>query len=223
MKRLLLFLLLFMWTAPSHAVSTENISGEIRSGYRILEVNPISQDNHLTVYRGDYIKFSYPTEFASLTFKITELQYSSLLSPTPAESPFFKMKVTGTYPFILGKAGGSITVIDLIRPNYLELSAGEAAALVSTRQPYVLDVRTLKEYQRVHISGAHLIPIQQLQTRIDELEANRHEDIFIYCATGNRSTVASRILIDQGFKRIYNLRYGIHDWVRRGHPYKTGN
>lgn len=223
MRRLLLFLFLFMWTAPSLAVDTENISGEIRSGYRILEINPISQDNHFQVYRGDYIKCSYPKEYGSLTFTIPELKYSSLVSPTPAESPFFKMKMTGVYPFILGKAEGSITVIDLIRPNYVELSADEAADLVSTRQPFILDVRTLKEYQQVHIGGAHLIPIQQLQKRIDELEANKHEDIFIYCATGNRSTVASRILIDQGFKRIYNLRYGVHDWVRRGHPYETGN
>jgi rhodanese-related sulfurtransferase len=46
--------------------------------------------------------------------------------------------------------------------------------------------------------------------------------ILIYCATGNRSTVASRILADLGFKRIYNLRYGVYDWARKGHPYATG-
>jgi rhodanese-related sulfurtransferase len=36
----------------------------------------------------------------------------------------------------------------------------------------------------------------------------RHE-ILIYCATGNRSTVAAKILTASGFNQIANLRYGI--------------
>jgi len=89
--------------------------------------------------------------------------------------------------------------------------------------PFILDVRTPQEYRQIHIEGTYLIPIQQLQARIEELESKKHEDIFIYCATGNRSTVASRILADRGFKRIYNLRYGVYEWASQGHPYKTGN
>jgi rhodanese-related sulfurtransferase len=57
-----------------------------------------------------------------------------------------------------------------------------------------------------------LIPVQELQTRLKELSAYKHTDILIYCATGNRSTVASKILIDHGFKRIINMRYGIAQW-----------
>jgi len=43
-------------------------------------------------------------------------------------------------------------------------------------------------------------------------------DILIYCATGNRSTVASKILNDSGFKQIYNLRYGIYSWSKEKFP-----
>ncbi|MCK5068955.1 MAG: rhodanese-like domain-containing protein [Desulfocapsa sp.] len=219
---LILFVILFSSVALCQAADSAAISGKIITGYRVLNVDPAVKDNHLTVYRGDYIKFSYPPKFASLSFSMEELKYKDTLFPEPVKSPFFKMKAVGTYDFTLGAAGGKITVVDLIRPNYTEVTAAEAVELLKNLTPFILDVRTPGEYKKIHIEGTHLIPIQQLQARIGELESKKHEDIFIYCATGNRSTVASRILADRGFKRIYNLRYGVYDWARKGHPYKTG-
>ncbi len=203
------------------AEKAEGVSGKIITGYRVLTVDPAAEDSRFTVYRGDYIKFRYPEEFASLAFVVEELKYKDTLFPDPAKSPFFKMKATGTYSFSLGDTGGTITVVDLVRSNYTEVTADEAAELLKNLDPFILDVRTPGEYQQIHIEGTHLIPIQQLQARIGELESKKHEDIFIYCATGNRSTVASRILADRGFKRIYNLRYGVYDWARKGYPFKT--
>lgn len=219
---LFLFVTLAVSATLCQADDEQLISGKISSGYRILEVDP-TKDNLLTVYRGDYIKFRYPEEFSSLTFSLPELKYKNTLLPEPEKAPFFKMKAVGTYSFTLGAAGGSITVIDLVRPNYTEVTADQAAEILKNLHPFILDVRTQKEHEEIHIDGAYLIPIQQLQTKIGELESKKHEDLFVYCATGNRSTVASKILADRGFKRIYNLRYGVFDWARRGHPYKTGN
>jgi len=222
-QTVLLFVILVSSVAFCQAEDKAKISGKISTGFRILDVDPTSKDNAFTVYRGDYIKLSYPEKFASLSFSMPELQYKGSLFPEPAKAPFFKMKTSGSYSFTLGEAGGSITVIELVRPNYTEVTADEAAELLKNLHPFILDVRTPGEYRQIHIDGTHLIPIQQLQARIVELESKKHEDIFIYCATGNRSTVASRILADRGFKRIYNLRYGIHDWAKKGHPYATGN
>lgn len=221
-KTLLLVVMFVFSVGFCWAETGENISGEISSGFRILDVDP-TKDNRLTVYRGDYIKFRYPEKFASLAMSMPELKYKDTLSPEPAKSPFFKMKKVGTYSFTLGEHGGNITVVELVRPNYIEVTADEAVELLNNLHPFILDVRTPMEYKEAHIEGSKLIPIQHLQSRMDELESKKHEDIFIYCATGNRSTVGSRILADSGFKRIYNLRYGIYDWARRGHPYKTGN
>ena len=219
---LFLFITLAISATLCQADDEQLVSGKIISGYRILDVDP-TRDNLLTVYRGDYIKFRYPKEFSSLSFSLPELKYKDTLLPEPEKAPFFKMKTIGTYSFTLGNAGGNITVVDLVRPNYTEVTADQAADILNNLHPFILDVRTQKEYEEIHIDGTYLIPIQQLQARIDELESKKHEDIFIYCATGNRSTVASKILSDQGFKRIYNLRYGVYDWARRGHPYKTGS
>ncbi len=222
-KTLFIFVMLVVSVAFCQADDGKIISGKISAGYRVLNIDLLSKDNRFTVYRGDYIKFSYPEKFATLLFNMPELEYINTLFPKLEKTPFFKMKVTGTYSFTLGEAGGSISVIDLVRPNYTEVTADEAAELLNNLHPFILDVRTPREYQQVHIEGTYLIPIQQLQARIGELKSKKYDDIFIYCATGNRSTVASRILADSGFKRIYNLRYGIYDWARRGHPHKTGN
>ncbi|HID70511.1 MAG TPA: rhodanese-like domain-containing protein [Desulfobacterales bacterium] len=219
---LILFVILISSVVFCQAGDSEAISGKIITGYRVLDVDPDAKDNSFTVYRGDYIKFSYPEKFATLDFQMPELKYTGVLFPEPEKSPFFKMKAVGTYQFSLGEAGGSITVIDLVRPNYTEVTADEAAEILKNLHPFILDVRTPGEYQQIYIEGSYLIPIQQLQARIGELESKKHEDVFVYCATGNRSTVASRILADLGFKRIYNLRYGVYDWARNGHPSKTG-
>ena len=78
-------------------------------------------------------------------------------------------------------------------------------------------MRTQGEFNRGYIAGAVLLPLQQLQRRVGELDKYKNQPILIYCASGNRSTTASKILLDRGFKNIMNLRRGIHDWVRDGY------
>jgi len=79
-------------------------------------------------------------------------------------------------------------------------------------------VRTPGEYSRGHLKDSVLIPVQQLQARWQEIAGYKNKDVLIYCATGNRSTVAAKILIDNGFKRIFNLRQGISGWEREKLP-----
>ena len=221
-KTLLLLCLLLLTIAPlCQAGQDENISGEIVTGYRVLPIDPTASDIELTVYRGDYIKFSYPEQVGKLNFAMPAMKYKGTVLPDPDKSEFFKMKNTGSFPFTLGKAAGRITVVELIRPNYTPVTAAQAVKILDNLHPFILDVRSPQEYKQIHIKGSYLIPIQQLQARIGELESKKYEDIFVYCATGNRSTVAARILADLGFKRIYNLRYGLYDWAQAGYPYTT--
>jgi rhodanese-related sulfurtransferase len=98
------------------------------------------------------------------------------------------------------------------------LTANEAANLIRDQSPLILDVRTPQEYSSGRIENSFLIPVQELQTRYAELSEYKNDDIFVYCATGNRSTVAAKILIDNGFTRIHNLRYGIYEWAKNGLP-----
>ena len=128
------------------------------------------------------------------------------------------MKTSGTFPFSLGPVHGTIEVIDYREPHYMEVTSEETLQLIKNVNPFILDVRTSGEYKRGHLKDSVNIPVQELQSRLKELGPYKDERILIYCATGNRSTVASKILIDNGFKRIFNMRHGIADWIKKKLP-----
>jgi rhodanese-related sulfurtransferase len=200
--------------------SNGDITGSIVGGYRVLPIEkpPEGKTLSLTVYRGDYIKFDIGDGIGEPDLTVPALSIKLRLPGNPAEAPYIKMKTVGVFPFTLGDLSGTITVVDYKKPNYLEVSSKEALELIRNNQPLVLDVRTDAEYKSGHLENAVLIPVQQLQLRIKDLAAYKNQDILVYCATGNRSTVASKILIDSGFKRIHNMRYGIYRWSRDTYP-----
>ena len=194
------------------------VSGRLVNGLRILPVPAGGQDLRFKVYRGDYIKFGIDAASKPLLLTVPQLDIQQEVSADLAKSPYFKMKQTGAFAFTLGKIRGRITVINYNQSHYTELSAAEAEKLIADRAPLILDVRTPGEYKRGHLENAALIPVQILGTNLDKLADYKDREILIYCATGNRSTVASKILIDNGFNRIFNLRRGIVDWHKHRYP-----
>lgn len=78
-----------------------------------------------------------------------------------------------------------------------------------------VDVRTPAEHARRHVAGARLIPHQQMGTRWTELRKHRGRRILVYCATGSRSKLATRILRSKGFDRVENAG-GIRGLKRAG-------
>ena len=102
------------------------------------------------------------------------------------------------------------------KAKYKEIDTDEADKLIKNSKPLILDVRTPNEYHRGHIRNSKLIPVQQLEGRISEIKDYKDKPILIYCRSGNRSTVASEILIKHGFKKLYNLKSGIKGWKGTG-------
>jgi rhodanese-related sulfurtransferase len=194
------------------------VSGAIVGGFRVLNVPEGSSGVNLTVYRGDYIKFKLADPAAERVLSIPDLSIQQRLPGSLDAAPFFKMEKSGLFPFALGTATGTIAVVDYRQANYREVTSKEAAELIRNIAPLVLDVRTPGEYSRGHLKDSVLIPLQQLQARWKEIAGHKDQDLLIYCATGNRSTVAAKILIDNGFKRIFNLRQGISGWEREKQP-----
>lgn len=82
----------------------------------------------------------------------------------------------------------------------------------------LLDVRTPGEYKSEgHIKNSLLIPINVLETKLEEISAYKDKDIIVYCAVGGRSAKASSILSEKGFKKVYNMTGGIKEWKRLGY------
>ncbi len=81
----------------------------------------------------------------------------------------------------------------------------------------LLDVRTPEEFAEGHLPGGYLLPVQELERRIKELEPYRDKTIIVYCRSGNRSARATALLQRHRF-RAYNMSGGIREWQRRGFP-----
>ncbi|MDC7218340.1 MAG: rhodanese-like domain-containing protein [Spirochaetales bacterium] len=215
-KAVILFIILTFTLLSCSAQEESDISGSLKGGLRYLAVDSGNKPLEYTVYRGDYIVLELPA--GPQTFSVPDLDIEVSLPQPASEKPYVKMKESGVFPFTLGERQGTITVVELTEAHYTEFTAEEAAAFINQTEPLVLDVRTEGEYRAGHLVGASLLPVQVLTENLDKLEPYKDKDILIYCASGNRSTVASRILIDAGFTRIYNLRYGYGNWVRGGFP-----
>ncbi len=221
---ILLSIFLFAYSAscaendPSSLNTGLPASGAIANGYRILSVEKTEGPSDLTVYRGDYIKFQFDASVHEPILSIPALSIEQKLPENPNEAPFFKMKTAGTFAYSLGAVKGNIIVLNYVQTRYREVSSREAAELIKKDQPVILDVRTPGEYSRGHLQNAVLVPVQQLQARLGDLAGYKDREILVYCATGNRSTVASKILIDNGFKQIVNMRHGIYDWSQKNYP-----
>jgi rhodanese-related sulfurtransferase len=86
-------------------------------------------------------------------------------------------------------------------------------------RPFLLDVRTPAEYKQGHVSGAELIPLDELSAKMSRIPKDR--DVICICESGSRSSVAARQLSSQGYK-VSNMRGGMSRWIRAGLPVKQG-
>jgi adenylyltransferase/sulfurtransferase len=105
-------------------------------------------------------------------------------------------------------------------PAELETTVEDLKARIDGGRPtYILDVREPQEYQICRIPGSVLIPLGQLPARLAELpSASDGPDIVVQCKSGVRSAKAVKLLREQGFDRVQNLRGGILAWIDRIDP-----
>ena len=222
MKRLMILtiLIIALFSCKNNSVAqtnTDGISGTLKDGLRVLTVNKGESLPSWKVYRGDYIQV-VNNDNSPLTLEIADLSVKKDFPVKSGETPYVKMKTTGTFSYTIDGQSSTIEVIEYTRPNYQAVNAEEAKHIIKNISPVILDVRTSGEYNGGHIEGAILIPVQVLEQSISQIAKYKNSDILVYCASGNRSTVASKILIDNGFKKIYNMRYGIKEWYQNRYP-----
>ena len=104
--------------------------------------------------------------------------------------------------------------------KYAEIGPSEASRMMSHDEPLLLDVRETNEYRAGYLRDAKHIPLGQLASKIDQIEAWKDKPVIIYCRSGNRSGAACGQLAKQGFTRLYNLAGGIMAWQHDGLPVK---
>ena len=83
----------------------------------------------------------------------------------------------------------------------------------------VIDVREPFEFASGHVPDAISMPMHLVPLRLDELPTDR--DIYVICATGNRSWQVVHFLGERGVSAV-NVAGGTMAWHSAGLPIETG-
>jgi rhodanese-related sulfurtransferase len=88
--------------------------------------------------------------------------------------------------------------------------------LATEPAPFLLDVREPWEYQAGHVPGAQLIPLGELEQRVNEVP--RDQPVLAICHSGQRSLAAAGYLLQLGYASVSNVEGGTAAWIERGYP-----
>jgi len=82
----------------------------------------------------------------------------------------------------------------------------------------LLDVRTQGEWTLCRIEGARLVPLPELERRLDELDPAA--EIVVYCHDEecNASPIAAKKLESLGYRNVTEFPGGKKAWREAGYP-----
>ncbi len=101
-----------------------------------------------------------------------------------------------------------------------QVPVGDAKAATSSRIPLqFVDVRQPGEYAAGHAVGANNLPLNSLPENIDRLDPDL--PTYVICQTGYRSSLATSLLENAGFKTVCNVSDGTSGWINSQFPVET--
>jgi rhodanese-related sulfurtransferase len=92
------------------------------------------------------------------------------------------------------------------------------AAIDSKEKAVILDVRDQAEFAAGHLPGAINISRGTLEMNVAEKITDLNAKIYVYCKTAGRSTLATKTLLDLGYKNAILMDAQYADWVKAGYP-----
>lgn len=88
--------------------------------------------------------------------------------------------------------------------------------------PLLLDVRTPLEHREVHLDGARLMPLDELDAATFTREEGKDREVVVICRSGGRATKAAERLAAAGMERVHVLEGGTLAWLAAGLPATHG-
>ena len=108
---------------------------------------------------------------------------------------------------------------------YYRVDSDEAMRILQGEEDgvVVVDVRRDDEWVSGHIKDAIHIPIDDLQSRIDELPVGKK--LLFICAAGIRSGLACEVAAAEGHppEHLYNVEDGTPTWIEKNYPTSYGD
>ncbi|VAX11688.1 DedA family protein, putative [hydrothermal vent metagenome] len=120
------------------------------------------------------------------------------------------LALVGFLPRLIGKLRSKPMI--MITELKQRLDAGEDILL--------LDVRTAEDYvgEQGHIAGSLLLPVEELEQRIHELDDYLEKPVITICRTDRKSAKAAQILARKGFADVHVAKMGMTDWNKKAYP-----
>lgn len=107
---------------------------------------------------------------------------------------------------------GMILTNDIERNRRLITAEELEKKLVNGENVNIIDARVQKQYQQDHVEGATNIPHEVLREAAEELD--KEKLTVTYCNKGVTGNAAQNILINKGFKQVYNLSGGHKNFAK---------
>lgn len=98
------------------------------------------------------------------------------------------------------------------------VSPSELTLLVNREDATVVDIRSVDDFKRGHITGARNLPLAQFKAQLGSLENQKAAPIIVVCQAGMSAQGAARQLLDNGFSRVMVLTGGMNKWAEASLP-----
>ena len=90
------------------------------------------------------------------------------------------------------------------------ITTSELRGELKDKNKQFIDVRTPGEYGANHIGQFKNIPLNQLPQKLKQL--SKDKEVIVICQSGMRSARASKILKQNGFEKVTNVKGGMNAW-----------
>jgi rhodanese-related sulfurtransferase/glutaredoxin len=111
---------------------------------------------------------------------------------------------------------------DSVSVNVLDIENHLMVKLLEDNPGVLLDVRTPEEVDKGFLTNASFINFYDESFLQKASWIKKNQPVYVYCHAGGRSFKASEMLIELGFKEVYNLVGGYSRWVEDGYLVEKG-
>ena len=190
---------------------SERVCQTLKIPYKIMIISPYS---HATYYPGAKmltIKAIYNSETSQIlgayvwgkasVDKITDILSIAIQTKMKA-ADLSALELCYAPPFSSAKS--PVNILGNAIENEINglVDTISVEELRNEKKTYILDVRTIEEYNLSHIDGAINIPLDELRKDLENLDKSK--EIVVHCHSGLRSYLACRILKQNGYN-VKNL------------------
>src|SRR5271165_1905335 len=101
--------------------------------------------------------------------------------------------------------------------SFAAVSAMQAVRLMN-QGALVIDLRGKEQYDAGHIGEARNVPQAELEKEAEALKKWRDKTVITYGSDDSDGANAARVLMKQGFTKVFNLDGGINGWLKDNMP-----